>query len=274
MFYIRKSSGEKQRFDLQKFRRSLLKAGADDAIADSVVKTIQKEKPSSTRQIHTIATAVLQKKAPVIADRYNLKRALMSLGPDGYSFEQFIAHLLQKEGYQAITNQHISGACVDHEIDIVIEKENQRSIVECKFHNSLRAKSDVKIPLYVQARFEDIQEASSYTHSPRHRYNQAWLVTNTKFTSQAIIYGECKGIHMLGWGYPEKENIAFLIQKHQLYPITTLTSLHPYEKKIFMKNGFVLCKDAQEHEKTLRHLGIKPSAIKKIIAESQAVCAI
>lgn len=62
-YNIRKSSGEKQRFDLHKFRRSLFKAGATQKTVDSIVRSLKKEKPSSTKQIHEIATELLKKQA-------------------------------------------------------------------------------------------------------------------------------------------------------------------------------------------------------------------
>ena len=98
------------------------------------------------------------------------------------------------------------------------------------------------------------------------------MISNTQFTSQAIKYGECKGMHLIGWGYPARGNLADLITKYKLFPITTLTSLSKSQKRSFLKSGLVLCKDAKSHQKTLQKLGLKPAEIKKIIAESQAVC--
>lgn len=274
MLYIRKSSGEKQRFNLHKFRRSLLKAGAQEKDIKKIVHRIKKEKPKSTQRIHEIATEMLQKENPPVADRYNLKRALMELGPHGYPFEQFVAHLFSLQGYTAQTNQVIPGACVDHEVDVVAQKNNHHYVIECKFHNRTGMKSDVQVTLYVQARFEDIHEAWKQKEQKQQEFHQVWVVTNTKFTSEAIKYGLCKNMKLLGWGYPAKNSLAELIQKHDLFPITTLTSLTKYQKRAFLKKGLVLCKQARDHQKTLAQLGLKPRAIQKIISEAEAVCKI
>jgi len=274
MLYIRKTSGEKQRFDLHKFRRSLFKAGASQKDIESIIRTIQKEKPRTTNRIHEITTDLLQRKNPPVADRYNLKRGLMALGPDGYPFEQFVAHLFSELGYQAKTNRVIPGTCIDHEVDIIAHKNNHHYMVECKFHNRIGMKSDVKVTLYVQARFEDIRDAWEKKESRKDEIHEAWVVTNTQFTSEAIKYGECKGIKLLGWGYPAKNSLADLIQKYSLFPITTLTTLSKYQKRMFIKNGWVMCKDARKHKKTLEKLGLKPNEIKKIISEAEAVCKI
>ncbi len=272
MFSIRKSSGEKQRFDLHKFRRSLLNAGAPEKNIATIIRRIKKDKPTSTRLIHEIVTEVLQKENPAVADRYNLKRGLMELGPDGYPFEQFVAQLFSKLGYTTKTNRVIPGMCVDHEVDVIAHKKNHHYMMECKFHNRRGMKSDVKVTLYVQARFEDIRDQWKQKENSEHTVHQAWIVTNTQFTSEAIKYALCKNIKLLGWGYPAHASLADLIQKHSLYPITTLTSLSKYQKRTFIKNGLVLCKDAKDHKKTLEKLGLKPNEIKKIIAQAQAVC--
>ncbi len=272
MFYIRKSSGEKQRFDLHKFRRSLFKAGANERTINSIINQIKKDKPRSTNRIHEITTELLQKKAPAVADRYNLKRALMQLGPDGYPFERYIGELFKKQGYQVEVGAIVPGACVDHEVDVIARKGKHHYMVECKFHNRIGMKSDVKVTLYVQARFEDICDAWINKEKNFEETHKPWLVSNTQFTSQAIKYGECKGMRLIGWAYPARGNLADLITKYKLFPITTLTSLSKSQKRSFLKSGLVLCKDAKAHQKTLQKLGLKPAEIKKIIAESQAVC--
>ncbi len=145
-------------------------------------------------------------------------------------------------------------------------------MVECKFHNRMGIKSDVKVTLYVYARFEDIRDAWEADHKSSSHFHHVWLATNTQFTSEAIKYGECKGMKLLGWGYPAKDNLAQLIEKYNLFPITTLTSLTKSQKRQFMKKGFVLCKDARKHVKTLQSLGLSMPEIKKIVEESEAVC--
>ncbi len=272
MLYIRKSSGEKQRFNLHKFRRSLLKAGAQEKDINAIIRRLKKEKPKNTNRIHEITTEMLQKLNPPVADRYNLKRALMQLGPHGYSFEKFVAHLFELEGYKTKTNQIIRGACVDHEIDVIAQKKNDHAMLECKFHNRIGMKSDVKVTLYVQARFEDIRDRWQQEEVEANEHHSAWVVTNTQFTSEAIKYGVCKEINLLGWGYPARRSLGYLIQKYDLFPITTLTSLSTAQKRTFLKKGLVLCKEARSHTKTLQKLGLKPQEIQKIIAEAEAVC--
>ena len=55
-FYIRKSSGEKELFDMYKFRTSLIKAGADDHIINRLVRELEQfPKLRSTKEIYGYA---------------------------------------------------------------------------------------------------------------------------------------------------------------------------------------------------------------------------
>lgn len=271
-FFIRKSSGQKEAFNLKKFRLSLRKAGADTKLINSIISQIKKQQPRSTKEIHEITTLMLKKQQPPIAARYNLKRALMELGPAGFPFEQFVAHIFKAMGYKVNNNVVIEGKCVDHEIDIVAQKTDKHFMIECKFHNRSGLKSDVKVTLYMQARFDDIRASWEADPNHGHEFHHGWVVTNTRFTSQALKYGTCMDIKLLGWKYPEGKGIAKLIDDLGLHPITALTSLSRSQKRQFIKNGFVLCRDASKHKALLKQLGFSPHQTKKLIEEAEAVC--
>ena len=271
-FFIKKSSGQKQKFNIKKIRQSLRKAGADSKTIDTVISKVKKQKPNSTKEIHNIVVQILQQEKPHIAARYNIKRALMELGPAGYPFEQFVAHIFKAMGYKTKTNAVVSGKCVDHEVDIIAKKTNKHFMIECKFHNRSGLKSNVKVTLYMQARFDDIRAAWEANPHHGHEFHQGWVVTNTQFTSEALKYGSCMSIKLLGWKYPEGEGIAEIIDRFGVHPITALTSITRTQKRQFIKDGFVLCRDASKHTTLLKRLGFSPQKIKKLVAESEAVC--
>ncbi|RZK62264.1 MAG: ATPase, partial [Pedobacter sp.] len=123
----------------------------------------------------------------------------MELGPSGYPFEKYFAAILQHIGYSLRTGVILQGACVKHEVDVIAEKENQHEMVECKFHQQQGTFCDVKIPLYIHARFKDV-EAGFTDRSPKNNtLHQGWVVTNTRFTTDAIHYGTCAGLKLIGW---------------------------------------------------------------------------
>lgn len=273
LFYITKASGEKELFDIEKFKKSLKRTGACDEIITQLVKEI-KDIPElkTTRQIYDFAIHRLQKKSPHLAARYNLKQAIMELGPAGFPFEQFIAALFTKLGYKTAVGTIAHGACVTHEIDVAATKEDERLMIECKFHNLQGIKVDVQVSLYIKARFDDLNKKNSDSPLQPAPFNQALIATNTKFTTQAIQYAECVGLKLLGWSYPTNHNLPALIEKLQLHPITALTSLSRSQKRACIKNGLILCNNAQNHAETLKKLRFSNHDIQNIIRESSLIC--
>ena len=163
------------------------------------------------------------------------------------------------------------GACVSHEIDVIMEKHNHHALIECKFHNELSLKCDVKVPLYVKSRFDDIAKAARKEHTykmPEHN----WIVTNTNFTEQAVQYATCVGIKIISWSFPKQHNLPSLIEQYHLYPITALASLTHQQKHDFISHGFTLCRDAANKRRVLERMGLSQQQIDNIVAESRAVC--
>ena len=272
-FYVIKSSGQKELFDIRKFRRSLHKAGASDQTITTIVQEIKKQEDlRSTKDIYEFALARLDKLERPIAARYNLKKALQDLGPAGYPFEKFIAELFRAKKYEVHVGKIIPGLCVEHEIDVTAQKKGKHYIVECKFHNRRGLKSDIKVSLYTKARFDDIRRAWDKDVTHKHKVHGAWIVTNTTFTSQAIKFGGCVGLHMLDWKHPESNSLPDLINTFGLHPITALTSLNGRQKRECIKAGFVLCRHAREHKDVLKRLRLTDYQIKRLIQEAETVC--
>lgn len=271
-FYLIKSTGEPERFSINKLKRSLRKADVSSSMINAIIDRIIRDRPSSTHEIHQIVTQMLSRREPVMAARYNIKQALLQLGPTGFPFEHYVAMLFEYKGYSVERGTIISGWCVDHEIDVIATRKNEKICIECKFHNVQSLKSDVKVPLYIKARLDDLNMRSQKNGTQP--FSSGWIVSNTKFTSYAITYAQCAGINLLGWGYPEHENLADLIAKHGLHPITALTTLNKRQKRTFIEHGFVLCKDASKYRQLLRELGLSPDKAEKLIRESEELCTI
>ena len=137
-------------------------------------------------------------------------------------------------------------------------------LVECKYHNSYGKKCDVKVALYVYARSLDLKRNSKNKKSA---FDKFWLATNTKFTLDAIQYGECAGLQLLGWDYPVKKGIRELISLYQLYPITCLTTLKVRDKKELLEKSVILCRDLLETPDILPSLRLKTAKIDRILKE-------
>jgi len=266
---IVKASGEKEPFSEAKLRRSLERVRVAPAIIDDIVMQIKSELKDGTKtsDIYRRAFSLLRQYQSHTAARYSLKAAIMKLGPSGHPFEKFVGELLKAQGFSVEVSKIVPGFCVTHEIDVIGKKDNRCIMIECKFHNEHGIKSDVKIALYIQARFEDLQNQWRAHPCSAQKFDEAWLVTNTKLTSEAIQYSECVGMKALGWNYPPQNGMETLIERAGLHPITSLTTLSDAQKRILIDNGLVLCREIIDHPDILWSLNIGEKKTANIIIE-------
>lgn len=271
---ITKASGEAALFSAEKLRRSLEKAGADEMQIERIVEEVSSRlyERISTKKIYRIAFNLLKESSRHLAAKYHLKRAIMELGPSGYPFEKYIGEILRYQGYKITVGEIVRGQCVNHEIDVIAEKDHHHFMIECKYHNQPGIFCDVKIPLYIQARFKDVE--SQWLKLPGHgtKFHQGWVVTNTRFSSDAIQYGNCAGLNLLGWDYPLKGSLKELIDTLGLYPITCLTTLTKTEKQSLLDRKIVLCKEICDNEQYLVQAGVNPTRIKNVLEEATQLC--
>jgi Holliday junction resolvase len=269
---ITKASGTQEAFSSEKLRHSLAKSGANEATIDNILTEIESTLYDgiSTKKIYQAAFNMLKRGNRSHAGRYNLKRAIMALGPSGFPFEKYVAAIFEWQGYKVQTQLFLKGSCVTHEIDVLAENDTEFLLIECKYHNSVGIVSDVKIPLYIHSRYQDVLINWSKTSTTKPL--NCCLVTNTKFSSDAITYGNCIGIKLLGWDYPSKKSLSSLIDKSGLYPITCLTTLTNKEKENVLAAGTVLCSSLLQNETLLNKQGIGQSRMTNIIAEIKSLC--
>jgi hypothetical protein len=266
---ILKSTGDIAGFNEQKLQHSLSKSGATEDVVQIIIKEIRSKLYDGmpTRKIYKIAFQLLKQLQPVTAARYKVKNAIMELGPAGFVFEKYISAIFEAWGFQVKLNQLIQGQCVKHEVDLLAENKDILCIVECKYHNLPGNVCDVKIPLYFHSRFNDV---AAVLHGEKRKIT-GWLVTNTKFTNDAITYGSCAGLKLLSWNHPSGETLRDIIDKLRLYPVTCLTSITKKEKMQLLEHNILLCRQLQADKSLLSTLNLSPYREEKIIEELSAV---
>lgn len=265
---ILKADGTQEPFVPEKLLASLTKAGATPTLAESIVEQIVHDlKPlTKTADIYRSAFALLEQDVPRgTAARYALKRAIFDFGPSGFPFEAYVAELFRKRGFDATTNAIARGKCVEHEIDVLLKKDGITTYVEAKFHNTPGFKTDLKVVLYVQARIEDIKAKEGESV-------HGMVLTNTKFTSMARQYASCAGLPLMGWDYPQGEDLHALIGESGLYPITALSTLTRREKEQLLSQKIVLCRDLPHQTEALRNMGLTKGKMSKLFTEVGALC--
>ncbi|HTL70040.1 MAG TPA: ATP cone domain-containing protein [Candidatus Eisenbacteria bacterium] len=262
MTFVIKASGETEPFSEEKLRRSLERASVSGEVIDRVMWRIKEglRDGMRTADIYRLAFALLKKEKKIVATRYALKKAIMALGPEGHHFERYAGELLRAEGYAVDVAKVLRGACVSHEVDLIARKDGRTIMAECKFHNHPGVKSDVKVPLYTKARFDDLKKAGG---GP----DEAWVITNTVFTGDAIRYAECVGMKAVGWNYPPDNSLQDIIRRRRLYPVTCLTGLYQMEKRLLLDKGVLLCAELLRDKETLFSLGMGEARAARVAAE-------
>lgn len=274
-FEVIKSSGKKAKFSLDKLRKSLKHSGADHNFVEQIVDKVREElyEGMSTNEIYNRAFALLKKnKKSVYASKYKLKKAIYELGPTGFPFERFIGALLEYSGYSVEVDIIMNGICVTHEIDVVAEKKGNTTIVECKFHGVEGRNCDVKVPLYIHSRYQDVKAHWATKKNELNTLDKGWVVTNTRFTADALTYGKCAELYLLSWDYPLNDGLKDRIDRLGLYPITVSTLLSNREKQFLLSRDVVLCRQLWNDKFFLDHLGISTARKEKILKEIQQLC--
>lgn len=266
---IVKADGSRESFDPVRLTQSLRRAGAGEHAAERIAETITATVVPgvSSKEIYARAFALLRKETRPVAARYALRRALLELGPTGHPFEDFISHLYRAEGWVVETRKIIKGKCVAHEVDLYATHagEHDALAAELKYHNDPGYKTDLKVALYVKSRFDDIFACEEEARACP--VNRGILVTNTKFTSEAIAYAECVGVELLGWSYPAENSLFMRMSRAKVYPITALTGLSQAEKRLLGEQGVVAVDELIANRRLLDLLHLPIERVGETLAE-------
>ncbi len=271
---IIKYSGEKVKFSLDKLRSSLKRTGADDKIVKQILDKVSDElyQGISTKEIYNRAFSLLKKNKRHLASKYKLKKAIYELGPTGFPFERFVSAVLNYSGYKTEVGTILQGKCVSHETDVIAYKNSEATLIECKFHSQQGPKCNVKIPLYINSRYQDVKANWHKTSKKENALTPGWVVTNTRFTKDAIQYGKCCGLYLLSWDYPKNDGLKDRIDRLGLYPITVSTLLTKREKQFLLSRSIVLCRELINDKFFLDHLGVSEVRKEKILNEISQLC--
>ncbi len=268
--WIKKASGEMVIFDPEKLKTSLFKAGASPELIAQITQQISEKltEATTTKSIYKQAYQLLRQDSQKLAGQYKLKTALLEMGPSGYPFEHFVAILLKHQGYQTKVGTHIKGGCLTHEVDILAQNPDEIIIAECKHHSRAGYKSDVKIPLYVHARFQDMVLGDQV--QSKKKPMKCAIISNTRFTSDAETYATCYNLQLIAWDYPSKGSLKQRIALSKHYPVTCIHSLTKKDKETLMHEGIVSCQQLYNDNAILSRFDQNKKS--RIWSEVQAIC--
>lgn len=245
-----KADGSTEEFQPRKILRTMRSAGASDEAAKRVLKEIEgvAHDGITTREILKRVKALLQKGELHTAMRYDLKGAMMRMGPAGFAFETFISEILSNYGYKTKLRSILQGRCVQHEVDVIAERTSgaaRRCLIECKYHNMAGLSVELKDVLYTYARFLDLNEGSKIGKCER--FDEVWLVSNTRPSHDAAKYASCRGMKLLCWRCPKGRGLEEMIAEKKLYPVTILRSVDRITFNNLFLADLMLAKDLVTH---------------------------
>ena len=270
---VTKTSGEQVNYNVKKLRKSLMKSGASGKVVNAIIEKIEASLYIGipTKEIYKMAFALLRKEHRATAAKYKLKNAILELGPSGFPFERYVSHLMEEEAYTTTVSVIVAGRCVNHEVDVIAENEKELIYQECKFHNKSTYTCNVKVPLYIHSRYRDITNKQLDLKQQSDKKISFWIVTNTKFTGDAITYANCAGLQLLSWNYPPNDGIRERIDRSGMHPITCLTTMTKKEKHALLNNNVILCRHIMNDSAPLVKIGINPGRVSRIMGEAKAL---
>lgn len=261
---IIKSSGDVEQFNKSKLQRSLKRTGLRPKVCKDISEQVAEKisQGTTTHEIFKRTEKLLRQQSTVAATHYSLKKSLLELGPTGFEFEQFVAKYFQAIGFDTYVDITLQGEFVRHEVDVVASKPNFQSYVECKFHNTIGHKNDVKVVLYVNSRWQDLK------NGPDGKYlKEYYVATNTVFTSDALKYAEGVGLKLLGVNAPADESFLDKVKKHKLYPITSLRRLKRIYCRELLRKDIILCTELLLEKPLLLSMGLTEEEIENIFKD-------
>ncbi len=252
-FKILKASGRSETFSRKKLLQSLERTGLAPRQCREISARVANEvaEGSQTRDIFKKTLRLVKESSPLGAVNYSLKRSLFDLGPEGHHFETYVARYFEAIGFTTDTCNVLTGKFVRHEVDVVAIKDGAENFCECKFHNHAGIKNDIKVALYVKARWDDLREGPAGA-----QLRAFYVVSNTSFTQDAVTYANGTGLKLLGVNMPASESFLDKIKKLKLYPLTSLRRLPKTYRKVLLSKGVVLAREVLAQKSLLLKLGL------------------
>ena len=241
--FVIKSNGKRERFDEGKIYQSCMRIGLPKRkcrdIVDEVVQGL--EFPARTKDIYRLVMEATRKYGREYPYIYGLRKAISELDPS--SFEKYTGKILESMGYSWQWNRIIEGYAVEHQIDVIAEKNGKKWLVECKLHRNPHRDCGLGVALQNQARLEDILEGLQYGRG--YGFDGAWIFTNTKFSLHAVKYSEVRGIRLTGWKHVGENSLERIAHKNRVAPITMLVQ-DPRKRRRLLSRGIITIRDFLE----------------------------
>ncbi|MCX8190964.1 MAG: restriction endonuclease [Candidatus Aenigmarchaeota archaeon] len=251
MTFVTKADGTKQVFDKNKIIRTCLRLRLNQKQAEEVANEIESKIYDGihTKEILEMIFKLTEKYRPSLKHQIDLKESISLLRPKP-DFEAFVNIVFKNLGYKTGSNLILEGKCVEHEVDVIAEKDDEVILVEVKHHLNPHKYVGLDVFLQINATLEDLKEGFNIG---KHKYNfsKALVICNTKISEHAKKYSKCKKIEAIAWNYPEGRGLERIIEENKIYPITFLRDIKIEEIYSLCNAGFVTFKQMMGNPKEI-----------------------
>ncbi|MFH0890376.1 MAG: restriction endonuclease [Candidatus Aenigmatarchaeota archaeon] len=255
--FVKKVDGRLEEFDGNKIINTCIRSGISKSQADSVLANVKKKAydKMTTKELLQMILLEIRKYSVASSMKYNLRAALANLSPEGMFFEKYIKRLLEEHDYSVEWSKIVKGRCVEHEVDLIAKDGKITAMIECKHHSNHHAFTGLGDAMETWAKWEDARE--------NNKFDEAWLVCNTKMSDHAVKYATCKGIKLMCWNYSlGLPKLIELIDEKKFYPITILESVQKTDtRRAFEQNVLTVRDVINAGQPTLRKIFGDPKAV-------------
>lgn len=252
--------------------RTCLRMGASDQVAYEVAEKVERRLYDgiSTQTILEMIFRFMHKYKPAVGLLFDLKKGLSLMNPKP-EFEMFVQVLLAHSGFDVLPNQILRGKCVEHEVDAIAKKDDVTYFVEAKHHLSYHALTGLDESRIARAVLEDVIEGFMEDKNDL-KIDRAMIVTNTRYSEQAVQYGKCRNILQIGWSSPANLGLQNMIQEKKLYPLSCLRGLRNDVRTKLVDSGVVLIKQLLVEDPSVlaKNIGLPQEIVKKTLEKAQA----
>lgn len=270
MVYVIKINGEKAPFDKEKVMRTCQRAGVSKENARKIADEVKSKiyDGITTKEILKMVLKLLEEEHPKHSSKYQLREAISKLDPEEHEFEKYISKLFRAHGYNTQWNKIIQGECIEHQIDVIVEKNGKKWLVECKHRINPHRMCGLGTVLTTWAVIDDIRKATE-NGIIKENYENLWLIVNTKFSEHAVRYAKAKNILLMGWNYPDEGSLRNMIEDKKMEPVTIL-NIKPSVQDRLSRAGILLLKELIEmpSDELQRKTGIKRNTLKSLVAQA------
>jgi hypothetical protein len=264
--WVKKADGSFQKFDKEKVARTCLRMGTDRQtayeIADKVEARVYDGIPTS--KVLQMIFHYVRINKPHVRNLYDLRKGISLMGSKP-EFEAYVRAILAHAGFEVSPNQLLAGKCVTHEVDGVARKNGFTYFVEAKHHLNYHTPTGLDESRIARAVLEDVVEGFALGRSNL-KIDGAMIVTNTRYSEEAIQYGKCRGILQIGWSSPDGHGLQDLIEGTNLFPLSCLRGLKRDVRDKLVTSGIVILEQVLNEETTelARKTGLPSQVIRKI----------